>query len=84
MKRKRSLIVLIILLLVVLAFGGYNIYRFPAMFRHLSDKSLSEAQVVELKEEILSQSDSKILVAYFSYSGTTENIAILSGGTLHL
>lgn len=63
------------LLIVVLAFAGYNIYRFPAMFRQLSDKSLSEAQVAELKEEILSQSDSKILVAYFSYSGTTENIA---------
>lgn len=76
MKQKRSLMILIVMLLVsVSAFAGYNIYRFPAMFRQLSDKSLSEAQVMELKEEIFSQSDPKILVAYFSYSGTTKNVA---------
>lgn len=76
MKRKRNLIILIVaLLIVVFTSIGYNIYRFPAMFRNLSDESLSETQVEELREEILSQSDPKVLVAYFSYSGTTEDIA---------
>lgn len=51
------------------------IYRYPAMFRSLTDESLSEPQVDELREEILAQSDKKVLVAYFSYSGTTRNIA---------
>lgn len=60
---------------VVLLLAGYNAYRYPAMFRNLSDHSLTDSQVEELREEILSGSDIKILVAYFSYSGTTRNIA---------
>lgn len=39
------------------------------MFRNLSDNSLNNLQVEKLREEILSKSDEKILVAYFSYSG---------------
>jgi len=76
MKKKKGLIMGIILLaVVVLVFAGYNIYRFPATFRSLSDESLSETQVDELKEEILARTDKRVLVAYFSYSGTTRNIA---------
>lgn len=60
---------------VVLLLAGYNAYRYPAMFRNLSDHSLTDSQVGGLREEILSGSDIKILVAYFSYSGTTRNIA---------
>lgn len=60
---------------VVLLLAGYNAYRYPAMFRNLSDHSLTDSQVGGLREEILSESDIKILVAYFSYSGTTRNIA---------
>ncbi len=45
------------------------------MFRRLSDHSLSDSQVEELREEILLQPDANVLVAYFSYSGTTRNIA---------
>ena len=76
MKRKKFLIFgITILVIAILALIGYNIYRYPAMFRRLSDKSLKESQVEELKEEILSKPDSRILVAYFSYSGTTKNIA---------
>lgn len=76
MKRKRGLILVIaVLAILVLAFGGYNTYRYPAMFRSLSDNSLNDSQVEELREEILSQADIKVLVAYFSYSGTTRNIA---------
>jgi len=76
MNKKKGLIVGIILLaVVVLVLSGYNIYRFPATFRSLSDESLSETQVDELKEEILARTDKKVLVAYFSYSGTTRNIA---------
>lgn len=76
MKRKKGLIALVtVLVLVILAFAGYNIYRYPAMFRSLKDNSLNEAQTLELREEILSRSGNKVLVAYFSYSGTTRNIA---------
>lgn len=76
MKRKRSLIVgIAVIAIVALVFVGYNIYRYPAMFRSLSDNSLSDSQVEAVKEEILSGSDVKVLVAYFSYSGTTKNIA---------
>lgn len=36
MKPKRSLMILIVMLLVsASAFAGYNIYRFPAMFRQV-------------------------------------------------
>lgn len=76
MKRKRGLILgIVVLAILVLAFAGYNIYRYPAKLRSLSDDSLDESQVEELREEILSQSDRKVLVAYFSYSGTTRNVA---------
>lgn len=76
MKRKKSLIAgIAVIAIVVLAFVGYNIYRYPAMFRSLSDNSLNDSQVEAVKDEILSGSDMKVLVAYFSYSGTTKNIA---------
>lgn len=77
MKRKKVLILgIAVLIILILAFVGYNIYRYPAMFRSLSDNSLNDAQVEELREEILQQDDIKVLVAYFSYSGTTRNIAL--------
>lgn len=73
---KKSLIVLIAVLVVaVLAFAGYNIYRYPAMFRSLKDNSLNDSETLELRDEIFSNSGKKVLVAYFSYSGTTRNIA---------
>lgn len=76
MKRKKSLIAgIAVIAIVVLVFVGYNIYRYPAMFRSLSDNSLNDSQVEAVKDEILSGSDVKVLVAYFSYSGTTKNIA---------
>lgn len=76
MKRKKSLIAgIAVIVIVALAFAGYNIYRYPAMFRSLSDNSLNDSQVEALKDEILSGSDVKVLVAYFSYSGITKNVA---------
>lgn len=76
MKSKKGLIAVIaVIVIIALAFAGYNIYRYPATFRSLSDNSLNDSQVEELREEILSQPDTKVLVAYFSYSGTTRNIA---------
>lgn len=76
MKRKKVLIVgIAVIVIIALAFVGYNIYRYPVMFRSLSDNTLSDSQVEEVREEILSQSDIKVLVAYFSYSGTTRNVA---------
>lgn len=76
MKRKKGWIAVIAIIAVVaLAFVGFNIYRYPAMFRSLTDNSLGDAQVETVKDEILSDSDVKVLVAYFSYSGTTKNVA---------
>lgn len=76
MKWKKGLIAVIaVLLIIILAFAGYNIYRYPAMIRSLSDNSLNDSQTLKVREEILSRSDIKVLVAYFSYSGTTRNIA---------
>lgn len=76
MKRKKSLTALIVvIIIIILAFAGYSIYRYPAIFRSLTDNSLRDWQVEELREEILSQSDVKVLVAYFSYSETTRSIA---------
>lgn len=76
MTRKKLLIFGIVLVaLAVLAFAGYHLYRYPATFRSLSDHSLQDAQVEAVRTEVLSKSDPKVLVAYFSYSGTTKNIA---------
>lgn len=76
MKKKGGLIALVfIVLIVVLLFAAYQWFRFPATFRDLSDESLSAEQVNELKEEMKAKEDKKVLVAYFSYSGTTKGVA---------
>ncbi len=76
MKRKKGLIAIIaVIVMIALVFVGYHIYRYPATFRSLKDNSLNDSQVEEIRQEILAQSDKKVLVAYFSYSGTTKNIA---------
>nr|WP_217936473.1 flavodoxin [Enterocloster clostridioformis] len=87
MKRKKGLIAgIVVIAIIALLFVGYNIYRYPAMFRSLSDNSLNDSQVEELRAEVFSQSDLKVLVAYFSYSGTTRNVATVlsekTGGDL--
>lgn len=77
MKRKKGLIAIVaVIFIVALVFVGYNIYRYPAMFRSLTDNSLNDSQVEELREEIFTQSDVKVLVAYFSWStsGNTEKM----------
>lgn len=73
--RKGWIAGIVVIAVIALLFVGYNLYRYPAMFRSLSDNSLNDSQVEELREEILSQSDVNVLVAYFSYSGTTKNVA---------
>lgn len=81
MKKKGGLIALgIVVLIVVLLFVAYNLFRFPARFRSLSNESLKAEQVNELKDEMKTKDDKKVLVAYFSYSGTTKGVAeVLSG-----
>lgn len=76
MKRKKWWIVLIVLLtIVILGVGGYQAYRFPDAFRSLSDQSMDEKEVSKLTEQMRGKEDKKILVAYFSYSGTTKGVA---------
>ena len=75
LSKKGLILGIAVIVVAAIVFVGYNIYRYPAMFRSLSDHSLNDSQVEELREEILSQPDTKVLVAYFSYSGTTKNIA---------
>lgn len=73
---KKTIIAGIVLIVIaVVAIAGYNIYRRPATFRHLTNNSLDEQQVNELKNSLFGKEDKKILVAYFSYSGTTKNVA---------
>lgn len=73
--KKKIIVGLILIAVVVIAIVGYNVYRRPATFRHLTDKSLDKQQVSELKDTLVQKKDKKILVAYFSYSGTTKNVA---------
>lgn len=76
MKSKKGIIsVAVLALLVVVAFVGYNIYRYPALFRNLSDQSLVEEAAIEVRNEIAAAENKQILVAYFSHSGTTERMA---------
>lgn len=76
MKHKKILIIgIVAFVLLALAFIGYQMYRYPAMLRNLQDHSLNDSQTEELRNEIFNQSDKKVLVAYFSYSGTTKNVA---------
>lgn len=76
MKRKRGVIsVIIIIVILVLLFAAYHIYRYPAAMRRMRDESLSEEQVNALKEEVAAKEDKRVLIAYFSYSGTTRGVA---------
>lgn len=75
MKKSSVIAVSIVVLIAVLLFAAYNLFRFPAAFRNLSDESLSDAEVSVLKEEIAARENKNILVAYFSYSGTTRGVA---------
>ena len=76
MKEKKGIIVMgIVLAICAIVFIGYNIFRYPAMFKNLSDNSLTDAEVEALRTELATAEDKKVLVAYFSYSGTTERVA---------
>lgn len=76
MKRKSTwIIALAPVLVIVLLFAAYQVFRFPASFRRLSNGALSEAEVNSIRNEILADEDRRILVAYFSYSGTTRGVA---------
>lgn len=65
----------LIFAVIILIFTAYNIYRRPSMFRSLTDRSLSREDVEALRSEIAASDDRQILVAYFSYSGTTKGVA---------
>nr|WP_191383783.1 flavodoxin [uncultured Lachnoclostridium sp.] len=76
MGRKKSMIaVIIVILVVLLLFAAYNLFRFPARLRSLEDNSLDSGQVEALRDEIRARQDKHVLVACFSYSGTTRGVA---------
>ena len=54
-----------ILAVLVLVFVGYNVYRYPAMFRSLSDESLGQEEVNRLRDELAEQEDKQVLVNTF-------------------
>lgn len=73
MKRRIGLIVAV--LVVAAVFGGYQLYRYPAMLRRLSDESLGEDEVEALRARIADDPDKQILVAYFSHTSITRGVA---------
>ena len=76
MKKKTLFIILAVLsALVICGFVGYNIYRYPGNARSHSDISSGGAEAENLKQSILSEDSYQILVAYFSYTGTTKQVA---------
>lgn len=63
MKRsKKGLIMgIAVIAAVALAFAGYNIFRYPAMFRNTADGSLVDSQVGQLREEIQMEGTAEIM-----------------------
>lgn len=86
MNTKKRLVLIIPIVLILIAVLGYNMFRFPTMFRKLKDESLSEEKVAALVDEIKAKEDIKVMVAYFSHSGNTkimaEEIASQTNGDL--
>lgn len=64
-----------LLLLAALGFGAFQIVRYPASFRTLADRSLPAEETEAVRRKALENPERKVLVAYFSYSGTTGQIA---------
>lgn len=61
-RRKKGLIMgIAAIMAVALVFAGSQIYRYPAMFRNLSDRSLTDSQVAELREEIQREGTAEIV-----------------------
>lgn len=73
--RKIITIGVVLIAVVLIVTTGYNIYRHPSTFRSLSNNSLNESEVDALKDKILAKQDNHVLIAYFSYSGTTKRTA---------
>ena len=71
---KKIWFILIPIIIFAFVVFAYYWYQYSAMFRILQDDSLSEAEVASLVESKKSQ-DLNVLVAYFSYTGTTQGIA---------
>lgn len=84
MTKKKIMIPVIIAVVVIVLIAavavGYNVYRYPASARTLTDNSLSEEQTLALCDEIAAREQKDVLVAYLSHSGTTRGEAeALSG-----
>lgn len=74
-KRRGVIAVIVVIALVILAFAGYSLYRYPARFHSRADLSLSAEETESLRGEMAAMEDKKVLVAYFSYSGNTRSVA---------
>ncbi len=87
MKSKKGLIAVIaVIVIIALAFAGYNIYRYPAMFRSSADNSLNDSRVEEPAEPETTEPETaetdanggNILIAYFSVMETDGVDAVAS------
>lgn len=74
-KRKGVIAVITVILLAVLAFAGYDLYRYPARFKNPADLSLDDAETERVRAEVAAMEDKKVLVAYFSHTGNTRAVA---------
>lgn len=76
MKKKLLIIVPIVLaVLAVCGWIGYNIYRHPGNARNHSAQALGMAESEAVRQTVLSRESNRILVAYFSHTGTTKGVA---------
>lgn len=74
-KKRIIIFAVVAVLIAAIALGGYYWFGHPAMFRSLKDNSLDENSVSVLIEDLNQKEELNILVAYYSYSGTTEGAA---------
>lgn len=76
MKPKRGILLgAVVAAVAVAAVMGYNLYRHPAAFRTLTDGTLPAQAVQARREQLAERDDLRVLVAYFSHSGTTKGVA---------
>ena len=79
MKRKKGLIAIIaVIVMIALVFGGYNIYRYPAMFQSLKDNSLTDSYEYKRQELYAEHNGNRIYgVIYIPQNAGTQMPAVI-------